>query len=452
MGRAALFVGLVLILSLGLAGTASAAAQTTGSPDSSSTTTSTTGETSTVLQGTADQSPAGVSTLPAPAVAGQPVGATQSGGVLDQATSWMTDAATWITARIQGLISKTTTPELSADWYRSRFAAMAALGLGLSALVAMIALGSAALRRDPSALSATLVGMFRAGLGTGLVLALTAMALGVADGIANVVAANGSGETAAKFWSDVAQAWGGANYAGFGSSAIAFLFATVQVLAGLAVWVELLARDAGIYVAVLFMPAALAASIWPRLRAWQSRLATLLFVLIALKPVVIVVLSLSGYAASSGGNVAQDSGVLVGAVVILVLAAFTPWALIALMTSGGEAHVTANDALATRGQATGTSGRVGGGLGHAGPARLAITRGGARAGDRLHRAQMDGGAGRPSGTHRVGGGSAGGWMSRPALSGAVAAAAGLATAPPGADTDAAENDPRPPRDDGSART
>ena len=105
-----------------------------------------------------------------------------AGSVLDQMTKWMTDAATWTTKQIAQAIQRTTTPELGAGWYRERFASMAALGLGLSLLVAMLALGSAAIRRDPEALGATFVGMFRAGLGTGLVLALTVMALGVADG------------------------------------------------------------------------------------------------------------------------------------------------------------------------------------------------------------------------------------------------------------------------------
>ena len=350
----------------------------------------------TASQGATGATGATLPVAPAVGAPGQTVNVVQSGGAFDQATSWMTDAATWITSRIQKLIGETKTPELTSSWYRQRFGAMAALGLGLSALVAMIALGSAALRRDASALGATLIGMFRAGLGTGLVLALTVMALGVADGVTNVVASDGSGHAAAKFWSDVAAAWGSPNYAGFGSSAIAFLFATVQVLAGLAVWIELLVREAGIYVAVLFMPAALAASIWPRLRDWQARLTTLLFVLIALKPVMIVVLSLTGSAAGSGGSVQHDTGLLVAAVVILMLAALTPWGLMALVSSGGDARVTAR-ATGAGSRSSGAGDRIGGGLGRSGPAGLAtITRGAGHAGGRPARSRPDGGGSQPA--------------------------------------------------------
>src|SRR3954451_6441939 len=109
-------------------------------------------------------------------------------GALNQLTEWMTDAATWTTKQIATGIQNTSTPELKASWYEERFGSMVALSLGLAALVTMMALASAAIRRDPEALGATVYGMFRAGLGTGLVLVLTVLALGVADEISNTMA------------------------------------------------------------------------------------------------------------------------------------------------------------------------------------------------------------------------------------------------------------------------
>jgi hypothetical protein len=381
------------------------------------------------------------------AVTGAPgaaVGAV-GGGVLDQLTTWMTDAARWVTSRIQRLIERTTTPELRASWYRERFASMAALGGGLSVLVAMIALGSAGLRRDPDALGATFLGMFRAGIGTGIVLALVVLALGVADGITNWVAADASGQTASNFWGDVASAWGGGDHAGFGSSAIAFFFALVQVIAGLAVWIEMLLRQAGIYVAVLFMPAALAASIWPPLRVWQSRLVALLFVLIAMKPVIVVVLSLAGSAAAAGGDADKDLGILVAAVMILSLAAATPWVLMMLVSLDHEGAWSAGSATASmKGSLAAGGDRVGGGLG-----TVAATAGGmfgGRTGGLTGDARGlrgggsqprgPGGGSPPSGTAPRGGGGGGDGGGAPGGRGGaqvpvstVAAAAGLV--PPG---------------------
>lgn len=382
----------------------------------------------------------------APAAAAGAVG----GSILDQVTKWMTDAARWVTSKIQGLIAETTTPELEAQWYRERFGAMVALGGGLSVLVAMIALGSAALRRDPDALGATFLGMFRAGIGTGIVLALVVLALGVADGITNWVATDASGQAASRFWGDVASAWGAADNAGFGSSAIAFLFAVVQVLAGIAVWIELLLRNAGIYVAVLFMPAALAASIWPPLRAWQSRLVSLLFVLIAMKPVIVVVLSLAGSAAAAGGDADKDLGLVIAAVMILVLAAFVPWVLMMLVSIDSEGAWTARTATGSmKGAVSSGAGRVGGGLGSVATAggSLAARRprggglggagglggggrgGGGRGGGRGGGGRGGGGGGRGPAGVSPGGGRSGGSAPTPVPAGAVAAAAGLV--PPG---------------------
>jgi hypothetical protein len=373
----------------------------------------------------------------APGAAGRAVG----GGALDQVTRWMTDGARWVTSKIQELIKKTTTPELEARWYRERFAGMAALGGGLSVLVAMIALGSAGFRRDPDALGATFIGMFRAGIGTGIVLALVVLALSVADGITNWVAADASGQTASRFWGDVAGAWGSDDHAGFGSSAIAFMFAVVQVLAGVAVWIEMQLRQAGIYVAVLFMPAALAAAIWPRLRSWQERLVGLLFVMVAMKPVIVVVLSLAGSAAAAGGDADKDLGLLIAAVMILVLAAFVPWVLMMLVSINSEGAWTARTATGSvKGSVAGGASRVGGvatnlgrslGAGRS-PRGGGLTRG---AGPGGGRSGGGGGAPRSSGP---GGGSPGSGPSPggggpsargPAPAGTVAAAAGLV--PPG---------------------
>ena len=378
-------------------------------------------------------------------------------GIFNQLTKWMTDAAQWVTSKIQKLIDKTSTPELTADWYKDRFGAMVALGGGLSVLVAMIALASAGLRRDPDALGATFIGMFRAGIGTGIVLALVVLALGVADGITNWVATDASGKTASKFWGDVAGAWGKDASDSFGSSAIAFLFAVIQVIAGIAVWIEMLLRQAGIYVAVLFMPAALAASIWPPLRAWQSRLVALLFVLIAMKPVIVVVLSLAGSAAAAGGDADKDLGVLIAAVMILVLAAFVPWVLMMLVSMDHQGSWSASQATGSmKGAVGGGLGRVGGTLsagasklgggsrggggrsaggglggGSRGPAGAggggALGGGGGGGGSRRGSGGGSRAGGSPGGRSSPGGGSSGGQLGggRPAPAGTVAAAAGL---------------------------
>jgi len=317
-------------------------------------------------------------------------------GALNQLTEWMTDAATWTTKQIATGIQKTSTPELKTSWYKERFGSMVALGLGLAALVTMMALASAAIRRDPEALGATVYGMLRAGLGTGLVLVLTVLAVGVADEISNTIAGETLGKGSGRFWNDVGDAWGKDNFAGFGSAAIAFFFAFVQVIAGLLVWIEMLLRSAAIYIAVLFLPAALAASIWPPLREWESRLVKVLFVLIAMKPVIITVLSLAGHAAAAAvtGEARGDVGVMLAAIVIFALAACVPWALMTLVSMSADGAWSARAAHhgAREGMSASAS-TVGGSLGNA-----------RSAASRMHGARGEG----PGGSSSAGGGGKGG--------------------------------------------
>ena len=243
---------------------------------------------------------------------------------------------------------------------------MAALGAALALLVTLIALTSAAARRDPSALAGTLAGIVRAGIGTGLLIALTTLALQVCDGIsADVVASSHQA-----FWSQVGSAWGSSGFGGFGSSALAMLMAIVQVIAGVLVWLELAVRNAAIYLAVLFFPVALAASIWPTLAGWTSRLVRLLFLFVILKPVVLVVLAFAGNAALAGlalhGGLASSAGTIIAAITIFALAAMAPWALMLIVAADAESAAVGAGVRAAAGHAVSdgaaTAGRLGGRL------------------------------------------------------------------------------------------
>ena len=194
------------------------------------------------------------------------VGAVAAAATFDLAARWMIDAATKVTAAIVSTITSSTSPQLTAAWFQRSFAPMAALGAALALLVTLIALTSAAVRRDPSALAATLMGILRAGLGTGLLIALTTLALQITDAIsADVI--RSSHQT---FWSQVGHAWGASGFGGFGSSALAMLMAILQVIAGVIVWLELAVRNAAIYLAVLFFPSRWRRRSGPALRGGRA--------------------------------------------------------------------------------------------------------------------------------------------------------------------------------------
>ncbi len=287
-------------------------------------------------------------------------------GIMDALASWMIGAASTITSFVSREMTQTTTPQLQSAWYEAQFAPMADLGAALGLLVALIAFASAAIRRSPEALAGTLAGIVRAGLGTSLAVALTVIGLEVSDQISSAVL---SGSPHA-FWGTVAHAWGTSGFGGFGSSALAMLIALIEVFAAIFVWLELIVRNAAIYIAVLFFPVVLAASIWPALSSWTGRLARLLMLFVILKPVALIVLSLAGNAAAAGlsfgSGIPSSVGTILAATVIFALAAFAPWALMYLLAADAESAYMAAGLRTAAGAAVtdknGRSVRSGGGL------------------------------------------------------------------------------------------
>jgi hypothetical protein len=115
------------------------------------------------------------------------------------------------------------------------------------------------------------------------------------------------------------------------------------VFGAFVLWVELLIRAAAVYVAVLFLPLALASLAWPAIAHWCRRLVDTLVALILGKFVIVSVLSLaagalagasgSSPAGSTGGAPGDQGGFtdVLGGAALLMLAAFAPWALFRLL-------------------------------------------------------------------------------------------------------------------------
>jgi hypothetical protein len=108
---------------------------------------------------------------------------------------------------------------------------------------------------------------------------------------------------------------------------LAFLVGLFMIAAAFALWIELLMREAAVYVIVLMLPLTFAAMVWPARRIWAIRAVELLVALILSKFAIVAVLSLGGAAISAGAADQSLTAVMVGAVLIS-LAAFSPWALL----------------------------------------------------------------------------------------------------------------------------
>jgi hypothetical protein len=155
-----------------------------------------------------------------------------------------------------------------------------------------------------------------------------------------------------------------------GSPFLAFLIGLFLIGAAFALWIELLLREAAVYVIVLMLPLAFAALVWPTRRIWAIRAVEILVALILSKFAIVAVLSLGGAAISAGAGQGGIAQLMAGAVLVL-LAAFSPWALLRLVPL---AEVAAGAAGSLRGELRPAGATANEALGLAGKGDEALTR------------------------------------------------------------------------------
>jgi len=110
---------------------------------------------------------------------------------------------------------------------------------------------------------------------------------------------------------------------------VAFFVGLLAVAATLVLWVELLIRSAAVYVIVLMLPLFFAALVWPARRLWAVRAVELLIALILSKFAIVAVLALGG--AAMGHTLFPGVTATLAGATLILLAAFSPWALLRLL-------------------------------------------------------------------------------------------------------------------------
>ena len=119
---------------------------------------------------------------------------------------------------------------------------------------------------------------------------------------------------------------------------VAAVISVLLIVGSVLLWLELVVRAAAIYVAVFFMPLALACYVWPATLAIARRTVELLAALILSKFVIVATLTL-GVAALHGGPSADNA--VIGAAILLI-AGFAPFCLLRLapiVEAGAIAHL-----------------------------------------------------------------------------------------------------------------
>ena len=226
------------------------------------------------------------------------------------------------------LISWTTRPQLQSTWFSAYYWRMAAIAALLTLPFLFAACVQAVIRSDVAMLARSALLYLPLGmLAVSIAAPVTVLLLSAADELSSLIS-SAAGGADVDFLAKAAAAAASLSvisHSGF----LAFFVALLTLSATVTLWVELLIRSAAVYVIVLMLPLFFAALVWPARRVWAVRAVELLVAVILSKFAIVAVLSLGG-AALGHTLVPGFASELQGATLVL-LAAFSPWALIRLL-------------------------------------------------------------------------------------------------------------------------
>jgi hypothetical protein len=240
-------------------------------------------------------------------------------------SGWIVAGAQEMLAEVVKAISLVSTPSLTSSWFSAGYWRIAGLALLLTVPFLFAAAVQAVVRSDLGILlRAAFVDLPVAVLSVTLTAPLIGLLLAATDEMCAVV--TGGGTAGGSFLTAAA---GNLNFLHNGFMLL--VIALVMLLAGLVLMVELIMRAAAIYIVVLFLPLGFAAMVWPARRVWIKRMIELLIALILSKFARVAVLSLAVSGIASFGAGETSLGTAVTAMALMVLAAFSPWALLRLL-------------------------------------------------------------------------------------------------------------------------
>ena len=253
-----------------------------------------------------------------------------SGGVVDVITTWVSDGAQWLLAKVVNFIDDSTSPDLTADWFEERYRFMVGLAALVLVPILLIASIRAVMNQDlGQLLRSFFVYLPVAVLGTFVAIFLTRALLAVTDEMSAAVS-EGIGGDVSEIFDSVQQGLSSVGATNPSTPSFAVFFAAVFLALGaFFVWLELLIRSAAVTVSVFFLPLMLAGLVWPATARWTRRLAETLVALILSKFVIVAVISLATSALANPGG--GGFGSVMGGAALMLMAAFSPMALLKLM-------------------------------------------------------------------------------------------------------------------------
>jgi hypothetical protein len=256
--------------------------------------------------------------------------------VMRGVTAWVTNAAVWVTGKVGELVERTSSPDLRASWFEGQYGAMVAVAGGLALLMLMLAVIQSVIRQDIGLLIRAAFGYLpMAFILAGVAIACAGLLVAITDDMSSAVVSSLGTEQSDNLLQAVGDAYKNALDEDSGIPLFGvFLGAIILAIGAFVLWLEMIIRDAAIYICVFFLPLTFVAMVWPATGRWARRLIELLVAVILAKFVIVAILTLATAAITNAG-VGQGDGntfeqMLAGSA-LLVLAAWSPFALLRMI-------------------------------------------------------------------------------------------------------------------------
>jgi hypothetical protein len=251
---------------------------------------------------------------------------------------WVVVGAKTAVTETAKLIDHTTSPQLQTTWFSSTYWRMAGIAAVLTLPFLFAAAVQAVMRSDLALLARAALGYLPlAVLAVSVAAPLTMLLLATSDQMSAIVS-SAAGGNAARALDEIGGGIGVLSTVD-GSPFLAFLLGLLLAGGAFALWLELLVREAAVYVVVLMLPLTFAAFVWPARRVWAVRAVELLIALILAKFAIVAVLTLA--AAGLGHKLLSGPTAMLSGLALVTLAAFAPWALLRLLPMAEVASAAA---------------------------------------------------------------------------------------------------------------
>ncbi len=256
--------------------------------------------------------------------------------VMRGVTAWVTNAAVWVAGKVGELIENTSSPDLQAAWFQGQYQAMLAIAGALALLMLMLAVIQSVIRQDIWILARAAFGYLpMAFILAGVAIAATGLLVAITDDMSAAVVSSLGTEQSDNLLQAVGDAYKNALDENSGIPLFGvFLGAMILAIGAFVLWLEMIIRDAAIYICVFFLPLTFVAMIWPATSRWARRLVELLIAIILAKFVIVSILTLATAAIANTGVTESDSTTfeqMLAGSAILILAAWSPFALLRMI-------------------------------------------------------------------------------------------------------------------------